>query len=497
MTAGDGVLGILGAVVVGALLATVVAVALSPLAPLGPVRPYYPDPGIAFDWAVLGLGMALLVAVLGPVAIVLAVQRAPQRAGMRRLPRAPSRIEAAASRGALPVSALTGIRFALEPGAESEAVPVRSAMLGAILAVVVIIATVIFGSSLNSLVSHPRLYGWNWSYALIAGGGAGDIPAARSARLLDHDPSVAAWSGYWFGNLQVDGLTVPVLGGSPGAPVAPPVLTGHGFDRPGQIVLGPGTLAQIHKSVGDIVSVRYGTTAPHLLRIVGTATMPAVGVAGVTGHASMGTGAVVPYQLLPASVRNQFNVSPTGPNAEFVRLKPGAGTETALRSLNRIAAEVSTPQNYSSQVYGVQRPAEIVNYRSMGATPLILGVGLTAGAVTALGLTLVASVRRRRRSIATLRMLGFTSRQLGASVAWQSSVAVAIGLVVGVPLGIVAGRLLWDLFATNIYVVPSPTVPALPIVEIALAALVLGNLVAAVPGRIAARTPAALLLRTE
>jgi hypothetical protein len=435
MTAADGLLGIMGAVVVGALLAAAVAVALSPLAPLGPVRPYYPHAGVAFDWAVLGLGVAVLVVVLGSVAIMLAVQRAPQRADRHRRPRAPSRIEGAASTGGLPISAVTGIRFALEPGAENEAVPVRSAILGATLAVVVIIATVVFGSSLNSLVSHPRLYGWNWNYALIAGGGPGDIPAAQSASLLDHDPSVAAWSGYWFGNLEIDGLTVPVLGGSPGASVAPPILTGHGFDRPGQIVLAPGTLAQIHKSVGDTVRVSYGATTPHLLRIAGTATMPAVGVAGVTGHASMGTGAIVPYQLLPASVRNQFNLSPAGPNAELVRLNPGAHAKTALRSLNRIAAAVSTPQNYPSQVYGVQRPAEIVNYHSMGATPLILGLGLTAGAVTALGLTLVASVRRRRRSMAMLRTLGFTGRQLRASVAWQSSIAVVIGLAVGVPLG--------------------------------------------------------------
>ena len=497
MTAGDALLGIMGAVVVGALVAVAVAVALSPLAPLGPVRPYYPHPGVAFDWTVLGLGVAVLVVVLGSVAIVLAVQRAPQRTGTRRRLRAPSRIEGAASAGGLPVSAVTGIRFALEPGAESEAVPVRSAILGATLAVVVIIATVVFGTSLNSLVSHPRLYGWNWNYALIAGGGVGDIPAARSATLLDHDPSVAAWSGYWFGNLQIDGLTVPVLGGSPGATVAPPILTGHGFDGPGQIVLGPGTLAQIHKSVGDSVTVRYGTTTPHLLRIVGTATLPAVGVGGVTGHASMGTGAVVPYQLLPASVRNQFSVSPAGPNAELVRLKPGANAKTALRSLNRITAEVTLPGNNGSYVLGVERPAEIVNYRSMGATPLILGLGLTAGAMAALGLTLVASVRRRRRSMAILRTLGFTGRQLRASVAWQSSVAVVIGLVVGVPLGIVAGRFLWDLFATNIYVVPSPTEPALAILAIALGGLVLGNLVAAIPGRSAARTPAALLLRTE
>jgi ABC-type lipoprotein release transport system permease subunit len=122
---------------------------------------------------------------------------------------------------------------------------------------------------------------------------------------------------------------------------------------------------------------------------------------------------------------------------------------------------------------------------------------LTAGAVTALGLTLVASVRWRRRSMAMLRTLGFTGRQLGASVAWQSSVAVVIGLAVGVPLGIVAGRFLWDLFASNIYAVPSSTVPALAIVAIAPGALVLGNLVAALPGRLAAHTPAALLLRTE
>ena len=328
MTVANALLGIMGAVVVGALVALAVAVALSPLAPLGPVRPLS-RPGVALNWTVLGLGVAVLVMVLGSVGIVLAVQRAPQHAGTRRRPRAPSRIDGAASVGGLPVSAVTGIRFALEPGAESGAVPVRTAILGAVLAVVVIIATLVFGASLNSLASHPRLYGWNWNDALTAGGGVGDIPAARSATLLDHDPNVVAWSGYWYGNLQIDGLTVPVLGGSPDATVAPAILTGHGFDGPGQIVLGPGTLAQLHKSVGDSVTVRYGTTTPHLLRIVGTATMPAVGVGGVTGHASMGTGAVVPYQLLPASVRNQYSVSPAGPNVDFVRLKPDANARTA------------------------------------------------------------------------------------------------------------------------------------------------------------------------
>ncbi len=499
MTVGDGLVGIAGAVVAGALLAGAVAVALSPLAPLGPVRPVYPDPGVAADWAVLGLGVLVLVVVLGALAVVLAVQRAPHRsaAGWRRGTRAPSPVAKAAANSGLPVSAVAGIRFAVEPGAEADAVPVRSAILGAVLAVIVIVATVVFGSSLNSLVSHPSLYGWNWDYALVAGGGVGDAPAAQTASLLDHDPQVAAWSAYYFGTLQVDGHAVPVLGGTPKEMVAPPVLTGHRFDATDQIVLAPGTLAQLHKHIGDMVTVRYGTTAPHRLRIVGTATMPSVGIAGVTGHPSMGTGAIVPFELIPASVRNQFAVTPTGPNAVFLRLKPGTNTAVAVRSLNRIAAKISLPTNSPSAVLGVQRPAEIVNYRSMGATPLILGLGLTAGAVTALGLTLVASVRRRRRSMAMLRTLGFTGRQLAATLAWQATVAVGIGLLLGVPLGIVVGRLLWDLFASRIYVVPSPTVPALVIGAIAVGALVLGNLVAAIPGRMAARTPAALLLRTE
>jgi ABC-type lipoprotein release transport system permease subunit len=46
-------------------------------------------------------------------------------------------------------------------------------------------------------------------------------------------------------------------------------------------------------------------------------------------------------------------------------------------------------------------------------------------------------------------------------------------------------------------VIPTPTVPALTVVLIAVGALVLANLVAALPGRIAARTPTALLLRSE
>ena len=83
-------------------------------------------------------------------------------------------------------------------------------------------------------------------------------------------------------------------------------------------------------------------------------------------------------------------------------------------------------------------------------------------------------------------------------MAWQSSVAVLIGTVIGVPLGIVAwSPRLGSLRSRRIYAVPHPSVPALAVVLIAVGALVLANLVAAIPGRIVARTPTALVLRAE
>jgi ABC-type antimicrobial peptide transport system permease subunit len=148
-------------------------------------------------------------------------------------------------------------------------------------------------------------------------------------------------------------------------------------------------------------------------------------------------------------------------------------------------------------VISALRPAEIVNFRSMGTTPAVLAAALAAGAVVALGLTLAASVRRRRRDLALLKTLGFTQRQLAASIACQATVASLAGIIVGIPLGIALGRQLWTVFAHNLNAVPDPAVPVLAVFLVGLGALVFANLVAVLPGLDAARTPTALVLGAE
>src|ERR1019366_845749 len=206
----------------------------------------------------------------------------------------------------------------------------------------------------------------------------------------------------------------------------------------------------------------------------------------------MGTGAVLSDNLIPALDRNPFNDPIPGPNLILVRLRAGFSRSVELGSLNEIASATTNTANFGVVVNGVLHPAEIVNYRSLGDTPVYLGAGLALAAVAALGLTLIASVRRRRRDLALLKTLGFTGRQLAATVAWQSTIAVVIGTIVGVPLGIALGRWLWDLFARDIHAVPAPSVPSLLVILIAVGAIALANAAAFLPARAACSTPTGL-----
>ena len=513
MTAVAGLVGVVLSVVFGAALAVAIGISLSPLSPIGPVRTVYPHRGLAFDWTVLAPGFLVIVLALVVVAVIV-TQRRVRRVGARRTATFNgSRLARRLGDAGLALTGVIGVRFATDPGRERTAVPVRSALVGAVLAVALVTATVTFGSGLHTLITRPALYGWNWNFALSANGSS--VPP-QSMALLKRDPYVAEWSPVdGFPNIQIDGTTVPVMTMEPSAVVSPPIITGHGITANNQIVLGAATMVALHKHLGDVVLASYGNpkdapvyVPPTPLTIVGTATMPAVGNP-LTLHTSMGVGGIISRHIEPTAMR-KFLRSPyatlNGPKMVLVRIRPGASLARALASLTKITdvgnrALIAVPNGQgggsSVSVLSVQYPAEIVNYRSIGATPSALALALAGGAVIAIALTLSASVHRRRRDLALLRALGFVRRQLLATIAWQASVIAIVGVALGVPLGILLGRWLWTLFANSIDAVPEPTVPVATVLIVALSSLVLANLVAALPGRSAARTPSAEVLRGE
>ena len=507
----DYCLGITACVLLGTALAGVVSAALATLAPLGPVHAVYRPESLAIDWTVTALGALSLSAILIGAAVVMALHGVTRRsrATSRRTPQPSHAVDLAATAG-LPVPAVIGARFALERGHGRTSVANRSVLVGGILSVTLVVATLTFASGLRTLVGHPALYGWNWDHTLI--GYSNVPPAALDA--LTRDPDVAAWSGYIAITTTVDGRSVPVLIATNGLDVTPPLVAGHRITGRGQIVLGAATLATLHKRIGDTVLVGLGSprTAPlylppQPLRIVGAATFPAVaGSSNFADHTSMGVGGLFSFASLPSAfVQQTRNPDPVqnGPALVFVRYRPGSSASAASNDLRRIVAIAArqfardpAAAGAGISVLPVQRPAAIVNYQSTGQTPLVLALGLAVAATVALALSMTASVRRRRRDLAVLKTLGFIRRQMLATVTAQALVTAVLAVAVGVPLGIAAGRQLWVAFARSIYAVPKPTVP-LSVAWAAASAIAVAVAVAVVPGRVAARTPAAVELNAD
>jgi ABC-type lipoprotein release transport system permease subunit len=93
--------------------------------------------------------------------------------------------------------------------------------------------------------------------------------------------------------------------------------------------------------------------------------------------------------------------------------------------------------------------------------------------------------------------MGFVRRQVASAVAWQATTVALVGLVVGVPLGVAAGRWTWGLVASQLGVRDQPVVPVLVVAVVVAGSLVAANAVASVPGLVAARTRPAEILRAE
>jgi predicted lysophospholipase L1 biosynthesis ABC-type transport system permease subunit len=378
------------------------------------------------------------------------------------------------ARVGLSAPAVSGIRMGLEPGRGRSALPVRSTIMGAALGVATIAGMVTFASSLHHLFDDPRLYGWNWDVQ-VGDAFAPDLTA--TARTVNARHDVAAVAVGTQQRLQIGALDVDAMGIQPlrGA-IAPTVVAGRAPQRPGEILLGARTLRDLHVGVGDTVVVGYGAKQSSM-RVVGRGVLTEF-----AGAARLGEGG----SLTLAGMRRV--VPDAAADVVLVRMRPGARVAGVLRQFDRAAGQ---------NVYLPAKPSDLADLERVGGVPSVVAGLLGLMAVATLAHTLMASVSRRRRDLAILKVVGFERRQVSAAVAWQSSTVAVIAVVVGLPVGVAAGRWAWRLFANQLGVPPHPVIPLLPVALLLPGTVLLANLVAAVPARLAARTRPTAVLKAE
>jgi ABC-type antimicrobial peptide transport system permease subunit len=110
---------------------------------------------------------------------------------------------------------------------------------------------------------------------------------------------------------------------------------------------------------------------------------------------------------------------------------------------------------------------------------------------------LLVTVWRRRSELAVLRSIGLTPRQTATCVMWQALTITGIGLLVGVPLGLIIGNAAWFAVADPTGVATDAAPPFAAIGVAALLALAVAVLLALGPGWNAARARPATSLRVE
>jgi hypothetical protein len=499
--------------VAGAVIAVSIAVAASPLMPIGAARLAEPQPGIGLDPAVLGTGFAavvLLPLVVLAAPAIRAVHQARGAAGPTGPPAArpaprPSWLAGALTRAGT-VTGGIGTRMAFEPGHGRTAVPVRRALAGSVIAVAAVTAAAVFGASLVALVSTPQRYGQNWDQALNLG--FVSVPSSYAAHFASATPGVTGYALGDIGQLSIGGTQVPAIGVDPvRGDGYLTMLAGQPPANADEIAFGAQTMRALGVRIGQTVRARVafatgepGPVTTRMLRVTGTVVLPDFGQSGLSSDTDLGNGAVVSPALLSVANPTGIPGCTTGRNTCYslflFRYRPG--TDTTATSTRLLAATAKAGCPYGGcTVTSDQRPGEIRNYAAIRDTPLVLAAVLIVLAVGTLAHVLLTGVRRRRRDLAVLKTLGFTRQQVLRTVAWEASALAAAALVVGIPLGVIAGRVAWALFADATGTASQATVNV-PLVLLAIpATLLLANVIAAWPGWTAARLRPAQVLRTE
>lgn len=461
-------------VLCGTLAGVAIAVALSGRFPAGFVRTIEPDPGLRIETAVLLVGAAaFVVAVLAWLLIALMFRRGPAR--LRERPAVA--VEAIATRAG-PATASTGLRFAFTRG-DHDRGSARTVIVGLAFLVTGLVGALTFATSLVRLVDEPTRYGSNFD--MMFGSGADSLPDETRTALTTH-PDIDAVLLYAEGQARHGADTLRLLGMDPiRGEIGPPLLEGRLPASEDEIALGRLAAKSLGVGVGDELQLA-GEEPGERYRVTGLAVVPSIGLNDGIGQDGVMT------------LAGLHRVNPDLPEtAAVVKFRDGTSIDT-IRQLMM----ASGPDSFSLIADpGASRPVDIVNIERVRSIPFILAALLAVLALLTLGHATVTSVQNRRRDVAVLRSIGADRRWIGRAVLWQAATFTVVPLVIGVPAGIIVGRIAFRAFADSIGTLNDASVPLLYSLTIVLGMVLLADIVAWIAARRGYQRLPAVLLRAE
>jgi ABC-type lipoprotein release transport system permease subunit len=472
------------AAVIGTVIGAIGAAVASRWFPIGSAALGEPAPGFDVDWAVLGPALIAVPVLIagGALAAATMALRAGRVAEARRGPTVASTL----TRARLPVPVAVGAGFALEPGRGGHQVPVRSALLGAVIGVIGVIGVFTFSSGIDDAAAHPERFGQTYQLQAFFGLNGQDFgPADDVLEIVADDPDVVAVNDSKDAVADFAGGTTSVTSYDPvGGALDLVVTEGRAPAAGDEVALAPATARAMDAGVGDTVEL-VGTESTRELTVSGIAFV------SPNPHSGYADGSWVTGETFDDLFDGfKFHLAE-------VAVRPGADpAAVAARIQDRVAAEL--PEAAGFELGPPAFPIiEVAELRQVRRLPLFLAGFLTVLALGAVGHALATAVRRRRHDVAVLRALGVTRRQSRAVVVVQATVLALVGLAVGVPLGIALGRTLWQEVADStplFYVAPVAVWALVLIVPLALMA---ANILAVFPARRAASLRVSQVLRVE
>ena len=188
----------------------------------------------------------------------------------------------ATNTGAPPAIAI-GTRLALEPGRGRRAVPVRSALIGAIAGVIGVVACFTFRAGIDDATTNPQRSGIVWDTLISPE--EGRIPPSIASDVVESDAVASAIRTSWVRSVTIGERSVATWAATTAkGDMEWVVLSGRAPRAPDEVAFGPDTMSELGLAIGDRTKTGGGTD----LRVVGEALLPE------SPHTSYTEGAWIP-----------------------------------------------------------------------------------------------------------------------------------------------------------------------------------------------------------